>query len=78
MRNGTCPSCHATTVYSKPGGVGISDRPVIHVYTGAISRAVPFVSFVCTTCGYFENFIADANKLAEVAQKWQPVPARPE
>ena len=47
---------------------------VIQVYTGRISRAVPYVSFVCTTCGNFENYIADQPKLMDVAKTWQKVP----
>jgi predicted nucleic-acid-binding Zn-ribbon protein len=74
MRNGKCPTCGGTNVYSKAGGVGVSDDKVIHVYTGMISRAVPYVSFVCTSCGYFENYIADKGKLQEVEKTWQKVP----
>jgi hypothetical protein len=46
----------------------------IHVYTGILSVAVEFDAFVCTTCGYFENYIADEDKLADVAKKWDKVP----
>ena len=28
----------------------------------------------CTTCGYHENYISDAKKLSEAAQKWPKVP----
>jgi len=73
MRNGFCSKCSSATVYSKAGGVGISDNGQIHVYTGRISKAVPYVSFVCTTCGYFENYIADRDKLADVAKNWAKV-----
>ena len=71
MRDGQCPKCNSKTVYSKQGGVGSTH---IHVYTGILSVPVEILSFVCTTCGYFENYIADENKLADVAQKWDKVP----
>jgi hypothetical protein len=29
--------------------------------------------YVCTTCGYFETYIAEQGKLNEVAQKWEKV-----
>ncbi len=71
MRNGQCPKCNSKTVYSKRGGVGSTH---IHVYTGILSVAVEFDAFVCTTCGYFENYIANEDKLKDVAQKWDKVP----
>ena len=36
--------------------------------------AVDIQSFLCTTCGYYENYVADPKRLAEVAQKWPAVP----
>ncbi len=58
----------------RPGGIGITEHlNQLHVYTGRISRGIPFDSFVCTTCGYFENYLRDANKLADVARTWAPV-----
>jgi hypothetical protein len=74
MRNGKCPRCNSATVHAQNGGLGITEWRKIHVYTGAISTAVPYVSFVCVTCGYFENYIADPGKLAQVAKTWQKVP----
>lgn len=71
MRSGTCMRCGSKTVYSKTNGVNSSGG--IYVYTGAITRVVPFVTFMCSTCGYFENYVADARKLEEVAQKWDRV-----
>ena len=32
-----------------------------------------FESYVCTECGYFENYITDKAKLQEVQQKWAKV-----
>jgi hypothetical protein len=74
MRDGRCSKCGSTTVYSQAGGVFFYNNTV-HVHTSALDRAVPFVSFVCASCGYFENYIADGAKLAEVARTWAKVPA---
>ena len=73
MKNGQCPKCNSATVYSKTSGVFFYYN-VINVRTSQIDRAIPFVSFICTTCGYYENFITDPNKLAEVTKTWQKVP----
>ena len=74
MRNGQCPKCNSTTIYSLPQGVYFYAGNAFHVHTGSLSMGIAYVSFVCTTCGYFENYIADPNRLAEVASKWQKVP----
>ena len=74
MRNGRCTKCNSETVYTQPGGIFFYTN-ALHVRTGSLEQGVPFVSFICTTCGYFENFVADPQKLAVVAQKWQKVAA---
>ncbi len=73
MRNGKCSKCNSATVYQQTGGISFYGSQSFHVRTGALQTGVPYVSFLCTTCGYFENYVADAAKLAEVAQKWQKV-----
>jgi hypothetical protein len=74
MRNGRCSSCGSPTVYAKTGGIGFGSSEKIYVYTGMITKPVAMTTFVCTTCGFFESFIADAQKLAEVAKNWPKVP----
>jgi hypothetical protein len=71
MREGKCPKCSSVTVYTRKGGVGDTH---IHVDTSFLSLPVEIISFVCTTCGYFENYISDRDKLADVAKKWERVP----
>lgn len=74
MKNGHCSSCESMTVHVKTGGVGFGSSDKIYVYTSAATRAVPMTTYVCTTCGYFESYIADVKKLAEVAKNWPRVP----
>jgi predicted nucleic-acid-binding Zn-ribbon protein len=74
MRNGICPKCSAQTVHSQTSGVFFGNSNGFHVRTAQLDRSTPFVSFVCTTCGYFENYVADRSKLAAVAQSWDKVP----
>jgi hypothetical protein len=77
MKNGQCPKCNSETVYSQAGGIFFYNID-LHVRTGSLDRAVPFVSYICTTCGYFENFGTNQGKLAVVARTWQKVPANPQ
>lgn len=77
MKNGTCPKCGSASVYSRPNGIALdfSNRePGVFVRTGTLTRPSPVIAFVCSTCGYFEFYISDPGKLAEVAKTWQRVP----
>ena len=72
MKNGVCPKCNSKTIYSQPQAVYFYQGH-LHVSTGSQSSGVQFTSYVCTACGYFENYITDQSKLAEVASKWKKV-----
>jgi len=77
MRNGTCPKCGNVTVFTRPDGLKYAiQQGTVFVHTGFMTAASPAVSYICTTCGYFENYIADQSKLYEVSTTWQPVPAQ--
>jgi hypothetical protein len=39
-----------------------------------VYQGVDVQSYLCTTCGYFENYVTDAKRLAEAAQQWPKVP----
>jgi predicted nucleic-acid-binding Zn-ribbon protein len=72
MRTGLCPKCGSGNVFMKKEGVRISDDG-LRIPTGMIVQHSPYISYVCTDCGYFENYIVDKPKLAEIAQKWDAV-----
>ncbi|MDD3628036.1 MAG: hypothetical protein PHV06_12050 [bacterium] len=75
MKKGICPKCGAETVYSKNDGIKYSVmQGVVIVKTNTILN-IPSsaISYVCTTCGYFENYITDKNKLSAVAKEWKKV-----
>lgn len=75
MRNGICPKCGSATVHSKTEGLKYAvAKGVVFVYTSRLTMPSPAIAYVCTTCGYFENYIADQNKLSEVAKNWPQVP----
>ena len=74
MKNGKCFKCGSATVYSLANGVvpGGRDREYIHL--GAFYYPIDVQSFLCTTCGFYENYVTDQKRLAEVTQKWPQVP----
>jgi predicted nucleic-acid-binding Zn-ribbon protein len=76
MKNGKCPKCGSATVHSKTNGIAFGNsNGRVDVISSMLTRPSPAIAFVCITCGYFENYIADPGKLAEVAKTWQKVPA---
>jgi hypothetical protein len=74
MKNGKCVKCGAATVYSIANGVVPGGRPRYYVQMDGMYTASDVTSFLCTTCGYYENYIADAKKLTAVAARWPRVP----
>jgi hypothetical protein len=72
MKDGTCPRCQAKTVYAQRNGI-YSGRGSPYVKTGAMNAASPVDSYLCTTCGYYENYVVDPPKLAEVARLWKHI-----
>ncbi|MGI8796309.1 MAG: hypothetical protein ACR2IR_07000 [Acidimicrobiia bacterium] len=61
MKDGTCPKCSSTDV-----------RVATVINTELMPSAYEFDTYLCTACGYFEHYVADPAKLAEVAQAWPP------
>ena len=72
MNSGTCPKCQSSNVFKKKNGIKIGDHHSgMYVYTSRMTSTIPFMSYVCADCGYFENYIDDRAKLADVASKWE-------
>ncbi|HYH62193.1 MAG TPA: hypothetical protein VD766_10045 [Solirubrobacterales bacterium] len=80
MRNGTCIKCGgevaklAGGIY--PHGLKAGQRPGVFVDDGAmIRRPSSYETFLCTACGYWEDYITDAEKLRRAAEGhggWAP------
>jgi hypothetical protein len=73
MKNGTCPRCNSTTVYSRPNGLGFGNTSSVFIYGDKWSKPSSTKAFVCATCGFFEVYISDTSNLAQLAQMWQKV-----
>lgn len=73
MKQGKCPRCGSEEVHSgvevlpKSGPFGSNSIPISIVSIAALDN------YVCTDCGYLERYIADAEKLKEIVQKWPKV-----
>jgi hypothetical protein len=69
MKNGKGPKCGSATVYSLTNGLVPGGRNREYVQFGGFYFPVDVLSFVCTTCGYYDNYVADQKKLSEVMEK---------
>ena len=73
MRNGQCSQCGALTVHTLKNGVQPGGRREYLGFNGTYT-GVDVQTYLCTTCGYFENYVIDPARLAEAAQRWPLVP----
>ena len=62
MKDGTCPKCSSTDVRI---------TPIIN--TVMVPSVRQFDTYLCTACGYFEHYVTDPVKLADIAANWPSV-----
>jgi hypothetical protein len=68
MRNGTCIKCDTETVRQLTRGIDRGRNAPLYVTGGgAVNRASSYETFLCTSCGYFEDYVTDVEKLQAVA-----------
>lgn len=77
MRNGICPKCGSTEVYSgatrpvKANSYGMNAIPIKGMFSPSLAA---LDNYVCGRCGYVENYVAEQRKLQEIIQNWTKVP----
>ena len=73
MKDGKCPKCGSVEVFSsedlmlKGGPFGSNSIPV------SLTSMAALDNYVCTDCGRVESYVAEEDKLNEIASKWKPV-----
>jgi hypothetical protein len=75
MRRGLCVKCQTPTVYRKLNGLsyGGGGNGTVYVYTSWMTAPSHVESLICTRCGYFENYVIDERKMAEITNTWEKV-----
>jgi len=77
MRNGQCPRCSSPRIFTRRNGIGRAvTNPSRGVYIKGLSRIIfptDVDVYICTDCGYFEEYVADHTKLSKVVEKWDKV-----
>jgi predicted nucleic-acid-binding Zn-ribbon protein len=73
MKKGKCPKCGSQNIFAarnlplKTGPFGSNSIPI------SLTSLAALDNYVCTDCGLVERYVADEDKLKEIAKKWKPV-----
>ncbi|MEY9874648.1 transposase-like protein [Streptacidiphilus sp. MAP12-33] len=71
MRSGICPKCGSTEVHTRFGGIFRGQTRSIVVAGGLLgSTRATSDDYVCTDCGYFEQYFTKGRALNRIARKW--------
>ena len=71
MRNGICDKCGSESIYATKRGLMYGDSNLLSVNNGGVIRdTVGVDTYVCSRCGYFENYVEveDLPVLAKITQ----------
>jgi ribosomal protein S27AE len=72
MKNGICPKCGESSVFTRTAGISRGDGGV-HVYTGGVTKPTKLEDYACTRCGFIESTISDYDKLKAIEQSWSKI-----
>jgi hypothetical protein len=73
MKQGKCPKCGSTKIYSavdlplKSGPFGSNAIPV------SLTAMAALDNYVCVDCGLVESYVADEHMLNKISKKWKSV-----
>ncbi len=73
MLNGQCPRCQSRSVYRCKNGIISGDKQIFVRGLGFFSSGSDKMTYLCTACGYYENYLADKAVCRKVAAKWEKV-----
>jgi hypothetical protein len=70
LRSGICPKCQSHDIHSNTFD---KSRGVNRIVIGSMSGNAPLDIFVCGSCGYLEDYIANEEDLKTIIKKWPPL-----
>ncbi len=74
MKSGRCPKCNSTDVFKRENGLSMGGHTTtLSIFGGSLGMPAACESYVCTNCGYFENYIITRERLDDVRNKWSKV-----
>ena len=67
MKSGQCPKCGSPEVYHRTRG------PLEEGVSISLWAAATLDTYVCTNCGYVEDYVLDDSNFAKIVKKWAKV-----
>ena len=71
MLDSRCPRCNSRAVYKMLNGIISGEKNVYVRGLGFSSPKTDRMTYLCTSCGYYENYLTDKSILQKVTQKWE-------
>jgi predicted nucleic-acid-binding Zn-ribbon protein len=71
MKTGVCPKCQLRTVRGSDNGIGVNGT-ALSIRIGLFRRAY-FRVFICTSCGYTEQYLLDTEGRNAVREHWPKI-----
>lgn len=61
-----CPKCESEKIFMRQGGVGWGVQAMVNGVGFAMKPTDDWVTYLCTNCGYFENYLTKKDWLAKI------------
>ena len=71
MKSGKCPKCDSSNVHHKINGIYVPKTLGTFIKTSSGNVGSPTDDHICADCGYIERYVADEQKLKDVAEVWE-------
>jgi len=72
VKDGICPRCKSTQVYSSANMRNRTENS--STIPLSLLRSIPLENYVCINCGYVESYVSDQEMLYRVKDIWNKVP----
>jgi predicted nucleic-acid-binding Zn-ribbon protein len=66
MRNGQCVKCQSKNIYVAVSGAGFDEEILLQTQVDKMIPTRQWITYLCADCGYFENYVTDKAKIAEI------------
>ena len=73
MKNGKCNNCNSDQIFRSLNGIISGDKLVFVRHLSRVAPGTDKMTFICTKCGYYENYIVDTEILNKIPEKWEKV-----
>jgi hypothetical protein len=76
MKKGVCIKCGQKTVYKSTEGIKFSIGGGLYIENLKNTFNTPvqdYDIYICTTCGYYETYIFETDKLKKIESHWEKI-----